>query len=128
MFSAGSILAVLGYVIGAVGFLVYLLGTIKKGKNDILRQDNDDLTKSNNLLRSEKIANDAIIKEQAKTIGGLQGIATQTPAVERLIEMITSQQRTQTAQHTEVIKGLTSLTGKISDLAKAIDGSHKGKQ
>lgn len=112
--------AVVGFMALLIGAIVYLYGTAKKGKQDILRQDNKDLTNSNILLRSEKTANEATIASQAEALKNLRDIATQTPAVERLIELITKQQTIASEQHTKVIQELSSLTSKISDLAKAI--------
>lgn len=117
---AGALVGFLALLIGAI---VYLYGTGKRGRQDILRQDNDDLTKSNTLLRTEKVANEATIASQAEALKSLRDIATQTPAVERLIELITKQQMTAAEQHTTVIHELSSLTGKISELAKAISKS-----
>lgn len=118
--------ALIGFIALLVGTIVYLYGTAKKGTRDLLRQDNDDLTKSNLLLRSEKLAAEATIDAQQASLKNLRDIATQTPAVERLIELITKQQTTASAQHTKVIQELSSLTGKISELAQAINKSHTG--
>lgn len=119
----GAIVGLLALLTGAI---VYIYGTGKQKRQDILRQDNDDLTKSNTLLRSEKLANDATIEAQQAALKNLRDIATQTPAVERLIELITKQQTVASEQHTKVIQELSSLTGKISELAKAINKSRSG--
>jgi septation ring formation regulator EzrA len=72
------------------------------------------------------------MKEQAESIRNLRDIATQTPAVTRLIDMISQQQTQNSKQHTQVISELSKLTGKISDLAgqfgelaKALNKSNK---
>lgn len=134
MFNPSGVFAIVGYAMGAVGALVYLLGTIKKGKNDVLRQDNDDLTKSNTLLRQDKQNQEQIIATQKEMINGLKDVATQTPAVNRLIELIISQQKVQadqqkvqTEQHTKVIDKLSTLGTNIASLAKAINKTHNGK-
>lgn len=127
----GAILAVL---VAVVGGFVYLYSTAKRGRQDIIRQDNADLRASNQEMRTQKAVADTTIKEQGDTIRKLQDIATQTPAVTKLIEMNTKQQGQLNQQHQQVIKSLSDLTGQISTLAtefstlaKAINASYKNK-
>ena len=97
--------------------LVYLYSVAKKGRADIVRQDNVDLRASNSELRTEKVGLEATVKEQQESIRYLKDVATQTPAVTKLIDMIAKQQSQNADQHTQVIGELSKLTGKISDLA-----------
>ncbi len=127
----GAILAVL---VAVVGGFVYLYSTAKRGRQDIIRQDNADLRASNQEMRTQKAVADTTIKEQGDTIRKLQDIATQTPAVTKLIEMNAKQQGQLNQQHQQVIKSLSDLTGQISTLAtefstlaKAINASYKNK-
>lgn len=96
---------------------VYLFTTAKKGRQDIVRQDNADLRASNQEMRTERAGMEATITENRETIRQLRDIATQTPAVTKLLDMIGTQQQQSSEQHTEVIQQLSKLTGKISDLA-----------
>lgn len=125
-----------GAFIGIGGLLVlgfvYLYSTAKRGRQDIIRQDNADLRASNQEMRTLKAGADATIKEQVETIRKLQDIATQTPAVTKLIEMNTKQQDQLNKQHQQVIQSLSDLTTQMSGLAtefsglaKAITGSYK---
>ncbi len=110
-----------GAVIGAatlvIGGIIALLGYGKRNRADIIRQDNADLRASNQEMRTEKAAQDAKISEQQESIRYLKDVATQTPAVTKLLDMIGQQQKQSSKQHTEVISELSKLTGKISDLA-----------
>ena len=110
----GTIIGVAGLVITG---LVSLFSMAKKGRQDIIRQDNADLRASNQEMRTEKAAQDAKIQEQQESIRYLKDVATQTPAVTKLLDMIGEQQKQSSQQHTEVISELSKLTGKISDLA-----------
>lgn len=112
--------------------LVYLYSVTKKGRQDIIRQDNADLRASNQEMRTQKAADEATVNEQREAIHHLRDIATQTPAVTKLIEMNTRQQKQVTEQHMQVIGELSKLTGQISNLAtefsslaKAINASYK---
>lgn len=125
-FSASSFIAICGYLVGAVGFLIYLLGTIKKGKNDIIRQDNIDLRASNQELRADNDNKTQIIQSQKDQIANLKDVATQTPAVNKLVDLITTQQKTQFEQHSQVISELSGVTKELATLAKAINKSHNG--
>lgn len=109
--------AILGVATLVVLGLVYLYSVTKKGRQDIIRQDNADLRASNQEMRTEKAANDAKIQEQQESIRYLKDVATQTPAVTKLLDMIAVQQAQSAKQHTQVISELSKLTGKISDLA-----------
>lgn len=102
----GGIITLAGLLV--VGF-VYLYSTAKRGRQDILRQDNADLRASNSELRNEKTGHEATIDQQKEAIHNLRDIATQTPAVTKLIEM-------NTKQHREVVQALTNLTGQLSNL------------
>lgn len=115
--------------------LVYLYSTAKHGRQDIVRQDNTDLRASNQEMRTQKIGDEATIKEQRESINHLREIATQTPAVTKLIEMNTSMQKQTNDQHIQVIQGLSDLTGQISNLAtefsmlaKAISSDYKARK
>lgn len=105
-----------------VGF-VYLFSTAKKSRQDIIRQDNADLRASNDTLRMENGGLKATLAETKDTVDKLQNIATQTPAVTRLIEVIERQQKQTTTQHMQVIQELSKLTGEISNLAAVIKES-----
>lgn len=96
---------------------VYLYSTAKHGRQDIVRQDNKDLRESNQEMRTQKIGDEATIKEQRESISHLREIATQTPAVTKLIEMNTKMNKQASDQHTQVITALSELTGQISNLA-----------
>lgn len=109
--------AIVGIGTLLVGGFVYLYSTAKRGRQDIIRQDNADLRASNQEMRTQRAADEARIKEQGESIRHLGDIATQTPAVTKLIDMIGHQQTQNSKQHTEVISQLSKLTGKISDLA-----------
>lgn len=115
--------------------LVYLYSTAKHGRQDIVRQDNTDLRASNQEMRTQKIGDEATIKEQRESINHLREIATQTPAVTKLIEMNTKMQQQTNDQHIQVIQGLSDLTGQISNLAtefsllaKAISTDYKDRK
>lgn len=110
----GGLIGLLALIIGAG---VYLFGTAKRGRQDVIRQDNADLRASNQEMRTEKAGLEASVKEKEETIRGLRDIATQTPAVTKLIEMNTKQQTQLNIQHGQVIKQLSGLTGEISKLA-----------
>jgi hypothetical protein len=110
----GAVLALATLVVLA---LVYLFSVAKKGRQDIVRQDNADLRASNQEMRTEKAATEAKLAEQQESIRYLKDVATQTPAVTKLIDMIGQQQGANAKQHTQVISELSKLTGKISDLA-----------
>lgn len=99
-----------------IGF-VYLYSTAKHGRQDIVRQDNTDLRASNQEMRTQKIGDEATIKEQRESINHLREIATQTPAVTKLIEMNTNMNKQASEQHSQVIGALSDLTGQISNLA-----------
>lgn len=110
----GAFLAIASLLLS--GF-VYLYSIGKRNRQDIVRQDNIDLRASNQEMRTEKAATDATLKEQQESIRYLKDVATQTPAVTKLIDMIGNQQAQNAKQHTQVISELSKLTGKISDLA-----------
>ena|ERR1044072_3175024 len=110
----GVIISIAALVVVA---FVYLYSTAKRGRQDIIRQDNADLRASNQEMRTEKAANEAKMQEQQESIRYLKDVATQTPAVTKLIDMIGLQQQQNAKQHTQVISELSKLTGKISDLA-----------
>lgn len=124
--------AVIGIATLAISGFVYLYSIAKRGRQDIIRQDNDDLRKSNQEMRTEKAGMEATINETREQNRQLRDIATQTPAVTKLIEMNISQQKQTNEQHVQVLDGLSQLTGKIGDLAIAIntryEEEHDGKQ
>lgn len=109
--------AILGIGTLLVSGFIYLYSTAKRGRQDIIRQDNADLRASNQEMRTQKAALDAIIIENRETIRQLRDIATQTPAVTKLIEMHSKTQEQTSRQHGETIKELSKLTGQISHLA-----------
>jgi hypothetical protein len=98
------------------GASVYLYGTTKKGRADIVRQDNADLRSSNQELRNEKAGHLATITQQTDTIKNLREVATQTPAVTKLLELTAYQQKITNQQHTDVIKQLSDLAKQISKM------------
>lgn len=124
-----------GVVIGigslVVTAFVYLYSTAKRGRQDVVRQDNADLRASNDTLRAEKTGLESTVRELREQNRQLRDIATQTPAVTQLIDMIKSQQGQLGEQHLQVMTGFTKLTGELSALARAINQSHnlnlKGK-
>lgn len=135
----GDIVNQFGAIIGIGGLVivafVYLYSTAKRGRQDVVRQDNADLRASNQEMRTKKAGDEATIHEQIETIRKLQDIATQTPAVTKLIEMNTKQQDQLNIQHQQVITELSKLTGQISSLAsefsglaKAINSSFKSRK
>lgn len=109
--------AVLGIGTLVILALVYLYSTARHGRQDIVRQDNKDLRESNQEMRTQKVGDEATIKEQRESIAHLREIATQTPAVTRLIEANTKMQKQTNEQHAQVITELSNLTGQISHLA-----------
>lgn len=109
----GAILAILALVLGAG---IYLFGTAKRGRVDIVRQDNADLRGSNQELRNEKAGHIATITQQTDTIKNLRDVATQTPAVSRLLELTSKQQAITTQQHSDVIKELSNLAKQMSKM------------
>jgi hypothetical protein len=110
----GALLAAAALVVGAI---IYLWGTARRGRQDIVRQDNTDLRASNQEMRTQKAADEATIKEQTESIRHLRDIATQTPAVTKLIEMNNKQQKLINEQHLQVIQGLSALTAELGGLA-----------
>lgn len=127
----GAVITIGGLLVLA---FVYLYSTAKKGRQDIIRQDNADLRASNQEMRTEKAGLEATIKETREQNHQLRDIATQTPAVTKLIQMNTKQQEQINKQHTEVIAGLTKLTSELSNLvtefavlSKAINKSNEIK-
>jgi methyl-accepting chemotaxis protein len=109
----GAGLGILALVIGAG---VYLYGTAKRGRADIVRQDNADLRSSNQELRTEKAGFVATITQQSDTIKNLRDVATQTPAVTQLLDLTAKQQAITSVQHSEVIKQLSALTSQMSKM------------
>jgi chromosome segregation ATPase len=114
---------------------IYLFSTGKRGRDDIIRQDNADLRASNQELRNQRAVDEATLKEQREMIHQLRDIATQTPAVTKLIEMNNRQSKQTAEQHQQVITELSKLTGQISNLAaefgrmaKAINQSYNNGQ
>lgn len=109
----GAVLAVLTLLGG--GF-VYLYSTVKRGRQDIVRQDNADLRASNQELRNEKAGHIATITQQTDTIKNLREVATQTPAVTQLLEITGKQQVVTNQQHQDVIKQLSELAKQMSKM------------
>lgn len=109
----GSLLAIIALVLGAA---IYLYGTSKKGRADIVRQDNADLRASNQELRTEKAGYVATITQQTDTIKNLRDVATQTPAVTQLLELTSKQQAITAKQHSQVIDNLSKLTEQMSKM------------
>lgn len=108
-----GVLLVITLILGAG---VYIYGTVKRGRTDIVRQDNADLRSSNQELRSEKAGYIATITQQSETIKGLREVATQTPAVTQLLEASSKQQAIAAKQHGEVIKQLSELAKEMSKM------------
>lgn len=109
----GTLLAVIG-VVATAG--VYLFTVSKRGRADIVRQDNSDLRSSNQELRVEKAGNDARIAEQVGIIKNLREVATQTPEVRQLIAATAEQQKLINQQHSDVIAKLSDLTEAIANM------------
>lgn len=109
----GPILAILTPIIFVA---VYGFSAVKKGKNDIVRQDNADLRASNTELRTEKAGHLATITSQADTIKNLREVATQTPEVKALLKATAEQQILINKQHTDVIAKLSDLATEISKM------------
>lgn len=109
----GAILAILTLVLGAG---IYLYGTAKRGRADIIRQDNADLRASNQELRQEKAGLLATTTQQADTIKNLREVATQTPAVTQLLEMTNRQQQITNKQHSDVIKEISNLAKRMAEM------------
>ncbi len=110
--------AVIGILTLFVGAGVYLFTIGKRGRADIVRQDNIDLRSSNQELRTERAGCLATIEQQADTIKNLREVATQTPAVTQLLTLTSKQQAITADQHTQVITQLTELTTEMSKLTK----------
>lgn len=109
----GGVLVVLAALVTAG---VYLFTTGKKGRSDIVRQDNADLRASNQ-DKDKKISGlEATVLSQTDTIKNLREVATQTPAVTQLIEITTKQQQTVNKQHSDVIKQLSELAKQMSKM------------
>lgn len=112
--------AIFGVSVVVAGGIISFIGIGKRNRQDIVRQDNADLRASNQEMRTEKAGMEATINESREQIRQLRDIATQTPAVTQLIDLIKQQQELSSTQHTDVMGGLTDLTAKISDLATVI--------
>jgi hypothetical protein len=112
----GAILTILTLFTGAA---VYLYSTSKRGRVDIVRQDNADLRSSNQELRTEKAGYVATITQQTDTIKNLRDVATQTPAVTKLLELTAYQQKITNKQHIDVIKQLSDLTIQMSKMTES---------
>lgn len=108
----------LAVLIGAAG--VVLWSSVRKGKSDVVRQDNQDLRASNTDKDKTIDNNNATIQAQEGMIKTLKEVATQTPAVTKLIDIIASQNAQSANQHTEVIKQLSSVAKELGNVAKAI--------
>lgn len=115
----------MGIATGVIVGAVFLYSVGKRGRQDILRQDNADLRASNQEMRTEKVGLESTIKEVRAQNNQYREIATQTPAVTQLIDLIKEQQKLSSIQHTEVTSGLTKLTGEITKLARSIDATVK---
>lgn len=109
----GAVLAILGALV-TVG--VFLYGTTRKGRADIIRQDNTDLRASNQELRQAQAGHLATITQQADTIKNLREVATQTPEVKALLASTAKQQQMINQQHSDVIKKLADLAEAISNM------------
>lgn len=121
----GTLLAVLT-ILTTIG--VYLYGTSKKSRADIIRQDNADLRASNNELRTEKAGYVATITQQTDTIKNLREVATQTPQVTQLLELTGKQQITINKQHADVIHQLSELAKEISKMTAEFSHVAKAMQ
>jgi hypothetical protein len=109
----GTILVIIGLVLGAA---IYIYGSFKKGKSDIVRQDNADLRASLQDKVSKIAAFEATIISQTDTIKNLREVATQTPEVKELISLTLKQQQVINKQHADVIKQLSDLTKGIANM------------
>lgn len=118
-----------GGLVGVASLLVsafiYLYSMGRRGRQDILRQDNVDLMASNTELRAQNSGYRSTIESNAETIRTLREIATQTPAVTKLLDVVSMQQSQTSTQHVQVIEKLTDLTGEISNLAAQFFGVAK---
>lgn len=95
---------------------IYGFSSVKKGKNDVLRLANKDLSDYNTVLLTEKARNEETVKQQAGQLLYLQSVATQTPEVKELIKATAEQQKLINKQHSEVIKQLADLAKEISKM------------
>lgn len=109
----GAVLAIATLLVSG---LVYLYSAVKRGRQDIVRQDNADLRSSNQELRNEKAGHIATITQQTDTIKNLREVATQTPAVTQLLEITGKQQVVTNQQHQDVIKQLSELAKQMSKM------------
>lgn len=107
---------------------VYLYSTARRGRADIVRQDNTDLRQSNQELRTERATLEERAKNQDDQVRTLKELATQTPAVTKLIEMNNKQQKQSNDHHTQVIGEMSKMTVQIGVLASAISKSYDGKE
>lgn len=118
--TVGQTLSQFGGIVGLASLLiigfVYLYSTAKKGRQDVVRQDNIDLRASNQELRTEKAGYIATITQQTDTIKNLREVATQTPAVTKLLELTSKQQQITNKQHSDVIHQLADLASEISKM------------
>jgi septal ring factor EnvC (AmiA/AmiB activator) len=126
---------ILNKVGGAIGIVtlflaaaVYLYSTARKGRADIVRQDNTDLRQSNQEIRTERATLEERVKNQDDQIRTLKELAVQTPAVTKLIEMNSVQQKQASEHHTQVIEEMGKMTVQIGALAGAISNSYKGQK
>lgn len=108
-----------------VGAAVYIYGTTKRGRTDIVRADNADLRSSNQELRTEKAGYLATIVQQTDTIKNLREVATQTPAVTKLLELTAQQQKITNTQHSDVIKQLSDLTKQMAKMTESFSNVAK---
>lgn len=117
--------AIVGFAALILGALIYLYSTAKQGRQDIIRQDNKDLRESNQEMRIEKSGLEAAATENRETIKQLRDIATQTPAVTKLIGVIETQQKQAAEQHSQVLAELSKVTSSFGSLAKEFSGLAK---
>lgn len=115
------------YLLGATTMLtlagVYLYSTAKRGRGDIVRQDNADLRASNQELRTERAGYIATITQQTDTIKNLREVATQTPAVTQLLDLTSKQQQTTNKQHSDVIQQLSELAKQMSKMTTEVSAA-----
>lgn len=109
----GTLLAVLGALASVA---IYLYGTSKKNRSDIVRQDNADLRASNQDKSTRLAALEATVTSQNDTIKNLREVATQTPAVTQLIDATTKQQALINKQHGDVIREISNLAKRMADM------------
>lgn len=114
-------------IVGGAGVIFY--NNIAKGTRELLKEQNEELRNENRDLKEQTAAlkaENSTLKAQNKTLAGL---ATQTPAIEKLTETIMQQQTTLDKSNGAIIASLSEVASKLAGLTKAltakVDGGRK---